>query len=341
MDTFKTIFSGQLEFGTVRSYEQVQKMFEHRTENYYRNDIILTAEEIFDPETRSLNVPRFLSEATVKSWRNTINLLEYTSEFAIAGQFYAWRTSNGKMLESKLVEPRGDKTAIQAYLKGRNLVDEAGKENEAKKALSRAIEKFERHALAYERRGYVNFRLQNYKDSAYDFSKSIDINPNNADPYYGRARVSLALGQTAEAVPDLAMTIKRSIPHQPLFWIARRLKGDCQLELGLYEEASKEYRFFTARNFEENDPNYSMRASTWHNYGRTLLELKKYPEAVVAFNQSADIDEKEGSKIAADRLLFRGMARQKAGEKGFEKDWKAAAGMGSEKAAELLEAAGV
>ncbi|MBR9920103.1 MAG: tetratricopeptide repeat protein [Bacteroidetes bacterium] len=341
MDTYKTIYSGRLEFGSERSFEKVQEMFEHRTENYYRNDICLSAEEIFDEETRSLNVPRSLSEATLKSWRNTINLLEYTSEYAIAGQFFAWRTSGGKMLEAKIVEPQGDKTATQAYLKGRKLVDQEGKEAEAKKALSRAIEKFERHALAYERRGYVNFRLENYKDAEYDFTKSIGINPNNAEPHYGRAKVYLKQDKLKEAIPDLAMTIKRSIPHQPLYYIARRIKGDCHMALGEYKLAATEYRLFTKRNFDETNPNYAMRSTVWHNYGKALLELDQVKESIEAFNQSITLGDKVDETIEMERLLYRGLARQKAGEADFQKDWKEAAGLGSEKAAELLEEAGV
>ena len=46
----KVIIAGHLEFGAERNYEQVVKLFEHRRENYYRNDIFLKVEEIFQPE---------------------------------------------------------------------------------------------------------------------------------------------------------------------------------------------------------------------------------------------------------------------------------------------------
>ena len=95
---YKTIFSGQLEFGTPRSFEKVQKMFEHRVENYYRNDVLLKGEEVFNEEKFNLHVPRLICQSTEKSWRNTLNILEYIAQFAVAGSFQAWRTENGKML---------------------------------------------------------------------------------------------------------------------------------------------------------------------------------------------------------------------------------------------------
>ena len=338
METFKTIFSGQLMFGNERSFEQIQKMYLHRKENYYRNDILLDSEEIFDVDSWSLKVPRFLAEASIKSWRNTLNLLEYTADFAIAGEFRAWRTESGKMLESKVIEPDGDKAATQAYLKGRKLVDQAGKEEEATKALNRAIDKFARHATAYERRGYINYRLKNYKDAHYDFSKSIDINPINAAAYYGRARVLITQGDLENAIPDLALAIKRSIPHQSIYWIARRIKGDCHKELGQHKLAATEYRLFTKRKFDPSNPNYDYRSIVFQHLGEVLLELGEYADAVDAFNSSIEAAAATEGKIQAERLLLRGIARQKAGEKDFAKDWKEAAGMGSEKAAELLEA---
>ena len=51
MSTFKMIFSGRLEFGTERSFQQVVKFYQHRFENYYRKDILLKAEDIFDEGT--------------------------------------------------------------------------------------------------------------------------------------------------------------------------------------------------------------------------------------------------------------------------------------------------
>lgn len=336
MSIYKSIFSGRLEFGSARSFEKVLKLYQHRTENYYRNDVLLDEEEIFEDGTFSLNVPRLISESSEKSWRNTVNLLKYINEFAVAGNFRVWVIKDRKLIEKVLIEPESDKVAVQAYLKGRELVQE-GMEDEAIKALNRAIEKFERHALAYERRGAVNFMLRNYKDAAYDFSKSIDLNPNNAEPYWGRANVSIKNGDIAGAVSDLGLAAKKSIPHQSIYWKAKRLKAECHLILNEPQKAIFELKLFTKRAFTTDNPNYNWRKNAFYMYGKALLEVGEYSEAIDAFNAALNIEEGKEEASPADQFLYRGIAKQKAGESGFVKDFKEAAGLGSEKAAELLE----
>jgi len=337
MNTYKTIFSGQLEFGSERSFEKVLGLFEHRKENYYRNEIIFKAEDVFDADTHCLKVPRLIAQTSDKSWKNTINLLEYLSQYAIAGDFRAWRTSEGKMIDSRFIEPNCDKVAVQAYLQGRELINESGKEEEAKAALNRAIDKFARHSKAYERRGKVNYQLGNYKDALYDYTKSIDINPNAPFAYLGRAFVHIQEGNFAKAIPDLEMTCKRSIPHQSVYWQARRLKGECHLELEEFDKAIFEFKLFIQRKSQPNDENSYWRRKVYGLYGIALVSTGQYLEAIESFNAALEPSPEVSSETSqAENLLYRGIARQKAGENGFTNDWKEAAGLGSERAAELL-----
>ncbi len=338
MVTYKTIFSGYLDFGSERSFEQVLKMYNHRYENYYRKSILLEQEDVFDEENLCLDIPRFITQATNKEWNNTINLLSYVAQYAIAGNFRAWKLENGKCLDSTFIEPEGDKAAIQQFLQGRNLIKEDGKEDEANKALSRAIEKFERHAFAYERRGFVNYRLGNYKDAIYDYTKSIDICQNNAEPYLGRAYSHRKLGDIQAAIADLGMACKKSIPHQAIYWQARRLKGELHLSLKEYEKAMFEFKMFTNRAFDKGNPNFARRKQVFALYGKALIGAGQYKEAIDMFNNSLAIEEKgqEKAPAASEPLLYRGIARQKAGQKGFVKDWKEASELGSVEAKELL-----
>lgn len=336
--TFKTILSGCLEFGNQRSYDQVLKLFQHRTENYYRNDILLNPEEIFQEASYTLNLPRFITECPEKSWKNTLNLLGYVAQYAIAGEMKVWVIQDGKLVHEQVIEPKGDKSAIQAFLKGRELVKESGMEEEAMKALNNAIEKFERHGKAYERRGYVNLKLRNYDDAMYDFSKSIDIHPDNPDAYWGRANVKIIKKDLRGAIDDLEKTTKTSIPHQPIYWSARRLKGELHLKLGEYKEAIFELKLVTNRPFKEDDPNFKWQINALYQYGKALFELGEYSEAVKAYNKMFGFRiEKNVIPPKAEQFLCRGLARQKAGETGFMSDIKEAADLGSEKAVELLE----
>ncbi len=313
MSSFKTIISGRLEFGNAKTFEKVIKMYQQRVENFYRAaELLIKGEDIFNEAAYALDIPRIIVQATEKGLQNTIDLLGYIAQFAIAGDIQAWMTDNGKVLKHEIIEPHSDKVAVQAYLQGRELITEKGKENEAKAVLSTAIEKYERHALAYERRGYVNFLLKNYNDALYDFGKSIDINPNNAAPYFGRAIVKMTQNDLRNAIPDLENAIKRSIPLQPIYWKARRVKGECHLRLEDYSNAIAELKFFTARAFSRSDSNYKWRQIAWFNYGKALAAIAKYAEAIQAFDQALKIEDADKAVPSAELIQHRESAIQKA-----------------------------
>lgn len=297
---FKSIFSGRLEFGTPRSFEQVLKMFEHRRENYYKAEVLFKSEDIFREETSSVDIPRFITQATEKNWRNTVSLLEQVAQFAVAGDLSAWMTDNGKVLMQSTIEPQGDKAAVQAFIQGRELMATLGKENEAMEALNRAIEKFERHALAYERRGYINLRLRNYEDALYDFNKSIYYNAERADAYFGRAFAHIAQNNLPEAIADFESATKFSIPLQPIYWKARRIKAECLLKIEDFKGAATDLKFVTQREFNPTDSNFKWRRKAFFHYGKALLALNEKAEAYKAFQQALAITEGEGDIADAD-----------------------------------------
>ncbi len=335
--TYKTIFKGRLEFGSSKSYDKVLKMYQHRVENYYKFDVLLIEEDIFDEATYALDVPRFITQGTEKSWKNTFSLLEYIAQFAVAGNFVAWMTDEGKILHHGVVEPRSDKGAVQAYLKGRDLMEKSGKEGEAKAALSKAIEKYERHALAYERRGQVNLILKNYDDAMYDFTKSIDFAFGHPEPYLGRARVHIHNKDFNAAIADLEQSIKKSIPLQPIYWVARRLKADSHLKINDFKGALPDLKFFSNRQFKIEDPNYLVKRGVSFKYGKVLLETGDFQEALTVFDSVLKMEEGSDKISESEMILYRGIARKKAGKTGFLKDWQQAAKLGSVQAGELIK----
>jgi len=336
MTTFKTIISGHLEFGSPRSYEKVMMMLDHRIENYYKNDVLIKIDEVFQPDSASMDIPRLIGQASDKCFRNTLSMLEMIMQYAVAGSVSIWKLEDGTCLEYKKLEPSSDKAAVQSFLHGRELISE-GKESEARKVLSKAIEKFERHALAYERRGHVNMHLGNLDDALYDFSKSIKINPHSADAFYGQGTVYLKQDKLDKAIEAFGQSAKASIPHQPVYWKARRKKGNCHLELDQYAKAEFEFKLLTRRTFAESNPNYAFRQKDLFNYGRALLGLKKYDEAIEAFDRALAIGNEKETISEADQFLYRGIALQKAGKEGYRTDWERAAKSGSQKAARLLQ----
>ena len=335
---YKIILVGRLEFGSEKTLNKVLQMYQFRVENFYKLDLLIK-EDVFDHENFYLNVPRIVCHSDNKNWNNTIKLMEYLAQFAVAGAFMMWKideSGDKKKVSSVLIEPKTDKAAVQEFLKGRELTETKGKESEAMEALNRAIDKYERHALAYERRGYVNLQLRNYNDAIYDFSKSIDLNPNNSDPYFGRALVNINKKNYETAIMDFEEAIKNSIPLQPLYWKAGRMKGEVLLKIENFELALKEFKFFLARKFDNEDPNFPYRKSAYYNYGLCLIETENYAEALKAFENALACEVGKDLVSDAEILVNHGLALHRSGKNGFKKDWKEAASMGSKHAEELL-----
>ena len=334
---FKAIIQGRLEFGSEKSYDKVLKMYEYRTETYYKNTLVFKAEEIFIPEERALSVPRTVLQVTKKNFRNTASLLEYCAQFAVAGSIRAWQLDEGKILHYAIIEPEGDKAAVQSYLKGRNLVKQEGKEAEAIEALTKAIEKYDRHAQAYERRAKVNFFLKKYHDAKRDYTKCINLDPTIPTAYYGRAKVHILEENWVEAIADLEKATKNAIALQTVYWKARRMKAECHIKLNEYDKAAFDLKFFTKRTFASDNPNFRWRRWAFHTYGKLLMELEEYTEALEAFKAAAEIESAYGNVEEAEILRYMGMAKKKAGKKGYIKDIKEAAKMGDKMAKTLLK----
>ncbi len=298
MESFKVIFAGRLEFANERTFQRVCTMYEERAEVHYRNQVLLKAEDHFHEEKLCFDLPRKVMESNLRNWSNTIHLLRFIADYAISGEILAWRTQQGKKLEEVFIEPKGDRDAIQAYQQGRQL-EEKGKEKEARAAYSKAIEKFERHAMAYERRGYTNITLKKYADALYDFNKSVGIYPRNPGAYFGIGSIHLAQKEWDKAVEAFTQAHTFSIPHQPLFWKAKRLKGECLMKLQRWEEAAKEFKAFVNRKFEQGNSNIKDLPQTWHNYGTVLEKMGDKKGAEEAFKKAREEDESDRKETSA------------------------------------------
>jgi len=255
----KLVFRGRLDFGSQRTYDLVLKHWQTRCENYFKTEVLFTAEEVFMPEDFSLNVPQQVLMSTAKHWRNTTSLLQEVAQYALAGNVGAWWVQNGQVLGEYQIEPKTDKAVVAEFIRGRELVQQGGME-QATEALSNAIEKYARHAAAYERRGYVNYKLKNFKDAMHDFSKSIAINPLAPEPYYGRGKVMMLKNEWDNAVVDFDRTIKGALAVQPVHWLARLRKAECLFHGKRYAEAIPELKNYLQRKFQENDPNLRFRS---------------------------------------------------------------------------------
>ena len=333
----KTIIQGRIEFGNAKTFEKATRMYKTRTENYYKNDVLFELEEIFFEEDFHLAIPRFVKQVYDKAYKNTAALLEYIVQFGVSGELNMWLLEEGKILHSSKMEPDSDKAAVQSFIRGKNLSDEKGKEEEAIAALNKAIEKYDRHAQAYERRAKVNFILKKDHDAVRDYNKSLGLDPDNPYAYFGLAEVQIHKEEFANAADSLGLAIKKSVALQDIHWKSRKLKGKIHNLIAEYEKAKFELKLFTNRKFPEDHIHTKIKDDAFFDYGIALMELEEYNEAVVAFESALDLDAANGKKVNPKRLRFRGVAKHKAGKNGFKKDIKEAADLGDKEAVLLLK----
>ncbi|MCX8209946.1 MAG: tetratricopeptide repeat protein [Lewinella sp.] len=285
MAEYRIIIAGQLEFGTERVFNQVLEQYTHRMEHYYKNDILLKPEDFFKPEDLALDVPRTVVIGSERDWLNTLNLLERVVSFSMAGSINMWRLSAGNIMDHHVLEPHSDRTTVQLFNRGRQLVDQEDKEQEALAMMTKVVGRFERHAQAYERRGFVNLRLRNIDDAIYDYNKSLSINPSMPESHYGRGICYTRKEMWAEAATDFEAVTKNSIPHQAIYWMAQVALGDAFLELNQPSEASRIFNMFSKRKQRiASLDRYDRRVN--NIFGKMLVAAGRPGDAIFAFERS-------------------------------------------------------
>lgn len=332
----KCIFQGRLDFGSPSSFEKALRQFNQRSEVFYKDEVVFKSEDVFDENTNSLTIARTVTTITEKFWKNTLELLDYIKQFGLSGQIEAWMVESGKILEYAIFEPKGDKSVITAFKSGRDLLKEKGHEKEAHAFLSEAIDKYEKHSQAYERRGYTNLVLKKFEDARYDFDKSLRLDSRNAMAYYGRGVLNMKEERWEEALEDLSNASKTMLAVQPRFWKCRRMRGVCLMNLGRWEEAEKELKLFVNRKFTEDDPNYKHLPKANRAYIRTLIELGEEQTALEFIETSLDTIPVQQSVQRRTMLTERGLLKKTLGEDDFIKDLEEAAALGESRATEAL-----
>ncbi len=299
---YKITLKGRLDFGTSKTYDMMFKQIRQRAEVMYKNDTVLKSDEFFFEESASM-VFRFFLNVTERSWRNTVALLQNAAEFAVDGRVDAWIATmapENKLVRHFIIEPSSDKTTVMAFKKGRDFLNQSGKESEALVAINEAIERYERHARAYELRAWVSMHMGKQKDAFNDFTKSLDIVPT-AEAYIGRAHMSIAKGELKSAITDLTMAHENAVPLQSTYWTAKRVKAECYMKLNDWEGVVNELRFVAKRTFVQTDPNFPYRKRVWEIYGQALIQLGRKDEAKLAVKEAKNIDREE----AAFNNIFR------------------------------------
>lgn len=335
---FKTILFGQLDFGNAKSFERVSDMSMQRAEVYYRNEVLIDLENVFDPDQLSLLMEKkSYTHEYDKIWRNTINLIKHATQFAVSGRVYAWLLEDRKVVKEMVLEPDNDHGAVRHYRRACSLKNREENAQEAIEVLNYAIEAHEGHAQALQARAELWSSKGKTEKAIADYSRSIQWSPTLPDAYLGRAALYLESEQYEEAIMDLTSAVKFGIPHQSFYWEARRMKADCFMHLEDYKNAESEWRLLSRRNFSEAEVAEGVPAYIAHQYSLTLLENGKPEDAIRTLEPFVKGEISADSFTPkADLLFVRGLALKQAGRKGFRSALKEAADAGSEQAADML-----
>ena len=73
---------------------------------------------------------------------------------------------------------------------------------EALVAFNLAVESNRNH-LAYFQRGRTYMKLKNYPEAIIDFSKAIELNPENSDAYFRRGKAYRKIGEKRNGLEDI------------------------------------------------------------------------------------------------------------------------------------------
>ena len=333
----KAIIQGRIEYGTAKSFAQAVKMYEYRAENYHKSDALFEIEEIFFEETFTLEIPRYVKQVYDKTFRNTVALLEYCTQFGVAGEIDAWLIDEGKVIKFDHFEPNSDKVVVQRFLKGKALIGQEGQEEKAIEHFTKAIEKYDKHSQAYQRRAKVNRILKKNHDAIRDYNKSITADSTNPFAYYGRSKVHLINEDVELAIEDLEHAIKKSVALQPVYWKSRRVKGKCHFDLKQYEKAAFDFKLFNNRKFDKDNPNIPWKRYVAFYYGETLVGQEEYEAAIELYEHAMSLPPSPTNIEDAELLTRMGFAKWKAGKNGYIKDWTDAAALGNKTAKKLLK----
>jgi len=167
-----------------------------------------------------------------------------------------------------------------AHIGRSGLLSDAGRNEDALRDLEAVDE--ESAELDY-RRGMLLLRLKRNHEALKVFSRSIALEPGDAQSHIGRAMALGALMRDQEALGAVDMALRLS-PENPDAWNSR---ANILLRLRRYEGAL----ICSDRLVRLNRTS----AAAWHNRGAALYGLRRFREALAAYEKALSLDEQNAS----------------------------------------------
>ncbi|MEY3866486.1 MAG: hypothetical protein RLZZ338_377 [Cyanobacteriota bacterium] len=125
------------------------------------------------------------------------------------------------------------------------------------------------------------WRFGKYSDAIDAFNKALDLNPKSYLAWYAGGLAVYAKGNYVDAVRGF----RNAVEIKPDFYAAWRKKGDAHVNLKQHGFALDAYE----RAIEEAEKQNQKDFALYWLKGLALYELKRYPEAIIAYTKSIEI----------------------------------------------------
>ena len=157
-------------------------------------------------------------------------------------------------------------------------------ENELDKALadfSKAVEIDPNQASGYRGLAHVHKHMRRFDKSIEAFSKAIEIDPNNASAYIERAIIYQDLGQYNKAMEGYEKVMKLESDASDFLVIAYRRRAECYTKLGQHDKALQDLDKAVEFAKETNYPwqIYESRGNVYEALGQHDKALEDYEKA--------------------------------------------------------------
>lgn len=169
---------------------------------------------------------------------------------------------------------------------GRALMQQ-GKFREAIQPLNDAINADGTNAEAFNTRAVAYFELKNYENALLDYDQAIKLNPDFYKPYYNRAKLKTARGETEAALKDFSEAIRRAPDSSDIYLDRGQLfatSGNLTSALSDFNQAI------------QLDPKNSL---AHFNRGNIRFQQDEFAEALDDFTKTVQLDPKFGKAFNA------------------------------------------
>ena len=180
---------------------------------------------------------------------------------------------------------------------------------------TKAIELAPNNEIGYSIRGVAKFHLEDYYGAIADYTKAIELDPNDAEIYYNRGLAKSNLEDHYGAIADYTKAIELDPNGFKAYYNRGLAKANLEDYYGAIADLTKAI---------ELDPN---NADAYNNRGLTKIYLKDYYGAIADFTKAIELDPND-AEIYSKRGRAKGILND---INGMCSDFRKAASLGDKK----------